>query len=412
MVPEPRDPATLRATLASPAFARLWLAWLAGNVAMWMHEVTAAWRMAQLTDDPLMVALVQAAGTLPLFLLGLPSGALADRFDRRRVYAVAQAALAVVAIVLAVVAATGTATPMLLLALCVANGIGLAVRFPAFAALVPDLVPVHQLSAALTLNALAMNLTRVVGPLIAGAMIAMLGSAAVFAANALMALVACALVLGARVPQAGPAPVRRVHPPLAAAIAEGVRYTVRTPQLRAIVLRAFVFFVQTIGLVALMPLLARRLGDDATLYTAMLAAAGAGAVLVALALPRLPSVRPRGRVVDASVLAYALATVVAVLASSLWLVLPALALSGAAWLSGVNTLTMSAQLLLPPALRARGMAIYQMSIMGASAGGAALWGALASRSSVATALVASALLGLALLPLTRRLSIEDAARPA
>jgi MFS family permease len=390
-VPESIASASLRGTLAGPAFARLWLAWLAGNVAMWMHEVTAAWRMAQLTDDPVMVALVQAAGTLPLFLLGLPSGALADRFDRRRVYAVAQAALAAVAVVLAVVASSDRTTPTLLLALCLANGIGLAVRFPAFSALVPDLVPAHQLSAALTLNALAMNLTRVVGPLIAGAMIAAL---------------ACALVLRARVPPTCPVPARGPHAPLGAAIAEGVRYTLRTPVLRAIVLRAFVFFTQTIGLIALLPLLARQRGDDATTYTAMLAAAGAGAVLVALALPQLPALRPRGRVVDASVLAYALATVGAVWAPHLWLVLAALALSGAAWLSGVNTLTMSAQLLLPPALRARGMAIYQMSIMGASAGGAALWGLVASHTSVATALVASAALGLLLLPLTRGLPID------
>jgi hypothetical protein len=111
-------------------------------------------------------------------------------------------------------------------------------------------------------------------------------------------------------------------------------------------------------------------------------------------------------VVDASVLAYALATVGAVWAPHLWLVLAALALSGAAWLSGVNTLTMSAQLLLPPALRARGMAIYQMSIMGASAGGAALWGLVASHTSVATGLAASAVLGLVLLPLTRGLPID------
>lgn len=410
-MPEASASASLRGTLAGPAFARLWLAWLAGNVAMWMHEVTAAWRMAQLTDDPVMVALVQAAGTLPLFLLGLPSGALADRFDRRRVYAVAQAALAGVAVVLAVFASSDATTPTLLLALCLANGIGLAVRFPAFSALVPDLVPAHQLSAALTLNALAMNLTRVVGPLIAGAMIAALGTAAVFAANALMALLACALVLRARVPPTCPAPARGPHAPLGAAIAEGVRYTLRTLVLRAIVLRAFVFFTQTIGLIALLPLLARQRGDDATTYTAMLAAAGAGAVLVALALPQLPALRPRGRVVDASVLAYALATVGAVWAPHLWLVLAALALSGAAWLSGVNTLTMSAQLLLPPALRARGMAIYQMSIMGASAGGAALWGLVASHTSVATALVASAVLGLLLLPLTRGLPIDAEAPP-
>lgn len=150
----------------------LWLAWLAGNMTMWMHEMTAGWRMSQLTDSPALVAWVQAAGTLPLFVLGLASGALADQLERRRFLAFSQAWIALVALGLAVGAATDTLTPATLLALCVLNGIGLALRFPVFSALVPDMVPREQLSAALTLNALAINLTRVVGPLLAGAVLA------------------------------------------------------------------------------------------------------------------------------------------------------------------------------------------------------------------------------------------------
>ena len=386
----------------------LWLAWLAGNMTMWMHEVVAAWRMAQLTDSPLLVAGVQAAGTLPLFLLGLASGALADSLERRRFLAFAQAWIALTAAVLAVLAATDAMTPVTLMVLCLLNGVGLALRFPVFSALVPDMVPREQLAAALTLNAVAINLTRVVGPIVAGAVLASLGTVAVFVLNAAMSVLACWLILRARVAtHARPA----ARTPMLSAIGQGLRHVHGSPVLRAVLLRAFVFFTQSVALVALLPLLAKRIGADATTYTALLAAMGAGAVLAAFALPRLPAAAARDRIVDAGVWLYAAATVAAVWAHEAWTLAPALALSGAVWLCVANTLTMSAQLVLPTALRARGMAIYQMSIMGGSAGGAALWGAVADRSSLTTALLGSAAAAVVLLLVTRRVSIDERAAP-
>lgn len=116
---------------------------------MWMHEVTAAWRMAQLTDSPAWVAWYRRPATLPLFVLGLASGALADLLNRRRFLAVAQAWIAVVAAVLAVLAGIDALTPGTLLLLCLLNGVGLALRFPVFSALVPDLVERRLLASAL-----------------------------------------------------------------------------------------------------------------------------------------------------------------------------------------------------------------------------------------------------------------------
>ncbi|MFM8766247.1 MAG: MFS transporter, partial [Rubrivivax sp.] len=143
--------------LRGPVFRGLWLASLAANMTMWMHDVAAAWLMTTLTTSPVMVALVTAASTLPVFLLGLPSGAMADIVDRRRYFAATQLWVSVVALVLAVVSLSGRLTAPLLLALTFANGIGLAMRWPVFAAIVPQIVPRSQLPSALALNGVSMN---------------------------------------------------------------------------------------------------------------------------------------------------------------------------------------------------------------------------------------------------------------
>jgi MFS family permease len=388
-----------------PGFATLWLAWLAGNMTMWMLDVTASWRMTELTADPALVAWVQAASTLPMFVLGLASGALADLLERRRFLALAQGWIALVAAALALLALTDALTPALLLLLCLLNGVGLALRFPVFSALVPDLVPREQLSAALTLNSLAMNLTRVLGPIAAGAVLAVWGTAAVFALNAGVSVLAAVMVL--RTPVARHAPPPGAN--LLGAIRDGVRHMRRSPRLRAILLRAFVFFGQSVGLVALLPLVAKRIGADAHTFTLLLAAMGAGAMISALASQRVQALARSQRIVDIGVAMQTVATVWAVYAHDVWTLAPALALHGAAWIWVATTMTMSAQLVLPTAMRARGMAIYQMSIMGGSALGAALWGVLASHSAVGTALLVSAAASALLLAWTQRFDIDAAA---
>jgi len=401
----PRAPSdSLLEPFRGSGFRYLWLAWLSGNMTMWMHEVTAAWRMTQLTESPVWVAWVQAAGTLPLFVLGLASGALADLLNRRRFLAVAQAWIALVAAVLAVLAGSGALKPGTLLLLCLLNGVGLAFRFPVFSALVPDLVERRLLSSALTLNALAINLTRVLGPIVAGIVLAWQGSAMVFALNAVLSILAGVLIWRAPIPPHTP-PAQRTR--LLQAMRDGVRHARASPILRAVLFRAFVFFAQAVALVALLPLVAKGLGANEATYTALLAAMGAGAVLAAMALPRLPAMAARNRIIDAGVWLHALATLGAVWAPSAWTLAPALALSGAVWLCVANTLTMSAQLVLPTNLRARGMAIYQMSIMGGSAGGAIVWGVVAEHTSVSSALVVSAVVSVLLLLWTRGTTLEE-----
>src|SRR3990167_4867016 len=176
------------APLRRPVFRMLWITWLMANVCMWMNDVAAAWLMTSLTTTPLWVALVQTAATLPMFVLGLPSGALADGLDRKRYFLVTQLWVAVVAVLLSITVFLGWMSPPVLLALTFANGIGLAMRWPVFAAIVPEIMPRPQLPAALALNGVSMNASRIIGPLVAGAIIAGAGSAWVFVLNAVLSL--------------------------------------------------------------------------------------------------------------------------------------------------------------------------------------------------------------------------------
>jgi MFS family permease len=204
-MPEPHPDSPLRAPahgadlsplapLRLPVFRMLWFTWLAANISMWMNDVAAAWLMTSLTTSPMLVALVQTASTLPVFLLGLPSGALADILDRKRFFLFTQLWVAVVALVLCATVFAGWMSPPLLLGMTFANGIGLALRWPVFSAIVPELVPRHQLPAALALNGVSMNASRIIGPLVAGALIASLGSAYVFLLNALLAIGAAVVI--------------------------------------------------------------------------------------------------------------------------------------------------------------------------------------------------------------------------
>jgi MFS family permease len=393
--------------LKRPVFRGLWFAWLAANMTMWMNDVAAAWLMTTLTTSAVMVALVQTASTLPVFLLGLPSGALADIVDRRRYFAATQLWVSVNALVLAGVSLAGLLTAELLLLLTFVNGVGLAMRWPVFSAIVPQIVPRDELPSALALNGISMNLSRVIGPIVAGTLLAAVSSAAVFVLNALLAAVAFWLILRWRSePRTSALPGER----FVGAMRVGLNFAWQSPRLKVVLLRVFLFFLQCTALVALLPLVARGLhGGGPGTFTVMLSFLGAGAVVAALYFPRWRARWSHDRFIAAGTLVHAAMSVLIVAVPELWVALPAMFVAGMAWISVANTLAISAQIVLPDWVRARGMSLYQMALMGGSAAGSLLWGQIASLASVRSAVIAAAGFGVLVLLVTRRVSVEGRA---
>lgn len=391
------------APLRGSVYRGLWFAWLAANMTMWMNDVAAAWLMTSLTSSPVLVALVQTASTLPVFLLGIPSGALADIVDRRRYFASTQAWVSVNALVVATLSLFGLLTAPLLLGLTFVNGIGLAMRWPVFAAIVPSVVSRDELPAALGLGGISMNLSRIVAPMLAGGLISLVSPAAVFVLNAVLAGVGMALILRWRsTPSASPLPGER----FVGAVRTGLAFAMQSPRLQVVLARIFLFFVQAMGMLALLPLVARQMhGGGPWMFTVMMSSVGVGAIAISLYLPRLRARFDHDRLVRDATLVHAAATATIVLVPELWIAIPGMVIVGAAWITVAQVLLLAAQTGLPDWVRARGMSIYQTSLMGGSACGSVLWGQVADLSSVRTAVLLASVFGLSVVAFGRRLAI-------
>lgn len=389
------------APLRLPVFRMLWSTWLIANVCMWMNDVAAAWMMTSLTTQPVWVALVQTAATLPVFLLGLPSGALADSVDRKRYFLLTQLWISAVAMLLCVVVFLDKVTPPVLLALTFANGIGLAMRWPVFSAIVPELVPRPQLPAALALNGVSMNASRILGPIVAGALIASAGSAWVFLLNAVLSLVA-AVIITRWHREHRPNPLGREK--MSTAMRVGLQYVFQSTALKGVLLRIGLFFLHSTALMALLPLVAKGLeGGGAGTFTLLLASMGAGAIASTAVLPRLRAHFTRDQLVQYSSALHALSMAAMAFVEAPWLAVPLMIVGGATWLTTANSLSVSMQMGLPDWVRARGMSIYQMTIMGGSALGAALWGQVATWTSLPVCLCIAAVSALLTMGLAVRL---------
>ena len=291
----------------------LWLAVLVSNMGTWMQMVGAQWLLLAVPHATTLVALVQTADTLPDLLLALPGGALADIFDRRRFLLGLQWFQIAVGAALTVLTATGQMTPPLLLGFTFVLGAAGAIELPAYQALIPELVPRPQLAAAAALGGVNINLARVVGPAIAGLVIAKLGVAWCFALNTVSFVFIPLVLLGWRrqITVAAEDPERFLP-----ALRAGGRYVRHDPVTRRILLRLGLFIAPATALWALLPLIAtERLGMAAGGYGVLLGGLGAGGILGALLLPWLSARLSANRMLLTATAAYAAASVVPVLVS-------------------------------------------------------------------------------------------------
>ncbi len=400
--PQNAVPPSAWSPLRQPLFRALWLATVISNIGTWIHEVGAGWLMVTLDPHPVMVSLVQAATALPIFLLALPAGALADIVDRRRYLIFTQLWMLTVAVLLAVVTALGWINAWALLAFTFALACGAALNTPAWAATVPELVPRPQLPAAIALNSLGINLARAVGPALAGVLVAAAGPQAAFLLNAFsFVVVIIVLARWQRETRPSTLPAERFF----GAMRAGVRYVREAAALQSVMARAGAFFVFATATWALLPLIARDAGGGADTYGLLLAGIGAGAVGAAMVMPRLRRRFSRDVLVRGATVLYAVATVGIALAGSMALLLPAMLAGGAAWLGVLSTLHVSAQTVVPQWVRARALSAYLMVYAAGMTGGAVLWGAVAGRWGVPLALLLAAVGGLLAMFATWRLSL-------
>ncbi|MBC7831707.1 MAG: MFS transporter [Hyphomicrobium sp.] len=392
------SPPSAFAPFGARAFLVLWIATVVGNIGGWVRDTGSAWLMTELAPSPVMVALVQAAATLPVFVLSLPAGALADIVDRRRMMILIQAGLAAVTLVLAIATASGAMTPGLLLALTFLAGAGAALSGPVWQSIVPELVPRSDLRPAVALNSLGINISRAIGPAIGGGLILSAGIAATYWFDlATYAVTIAALVWWKR------EAVKPAHPEhLGGAMQAGLRYAIASLPLRRVLLRATLFLVPASCYWALLPLISRNeIGGGAAVYGILLAAVGAGAVAGALLLPRLRQRFSAEALSLGGAFATALATGLLAMAASPAQAALVMAFAGAAWITALTSLNSAAQSALPNWVRGRGLAVYLTVFFGAMTAGSLAWGQFAAIASLDAALVAAAASGLVSLAISR-----------
>lgn len=361
-----------------------------------IQTVAAAWMMTALTGDAQMVALVQTCATLPMMLISLPAGALADIYERRTIMLVAQFGMLLVAIGLTVLTMLSLTNPFILLAGTFLIGSGTALHAPAWQASLQDQVPLSHVEPAASLNSVGFNVARSLGPAIGGLLVALAGVAAAFAANALSYLgIILTLLTWKRVGQ------ERVLPPegVPQAILAGIRFVALSPGLVAVLVRAGTFGLCGSSVWALTAILARdALSGGPAVFGLLLGGFGVGAVIGALIRAALPI--GRDRLVKSCCVAFGLAAIGLGLSSNLLLSIALMGVAGGAWVMALTGLSVSVQFIAPRWVAGRAMSLNQVSIFAGMALGSWFWGFVASSSDIRTALVASGMAMLASLLLT------------
>ncbi len=384
------------APLRAPLFRALWLASLASNIGTWMHEVGAAWLMTSLSTDAQLNALVAAAGSLPMFLLALPAGALADIIDRRKLMIATQTWALVVTGTLAGLTFAGLVTPAVLLFFTLLMALGSALSAPAWQSIVPEIVKKNSLPAAIALGGVSWNMARVLGPTLGGVLIGFLAPkigniqapGAVFALNALSFSGVVVFLISWK---------RKAHnsdlPPehLTGAIKTGLRFARHSPEMRAILGRIGGYILPSSALWALLPLHARtNLGLDATGYGSLLGFFGAGAIVSGIGFERLRARFSSDTIVKIASAGVGLSFLGLALVKNVWLARAMMFGVGLSWPLGMLTFQVAVLRNAPDWIRSRAASMFLLVFTGAMTLGAFGWGAIARQITIPLAFMLAA----------------------
>jgi predicted MFS family arabinose efflux permease len=391
-----------------PAFVAIWVASVLLNIGVAMFDTASAWLMTSLAADPMAVSLVQAAVSLPIFLITLPAGALADIIDPRRFLLGVETGIIALALIFATLVAFDLATPASLLLTTFLLSAGLSLTAPAWLSIAPQLVSREELDSAAAANSVGYNISRAVGPALGGLVIAMLGIAAPIwlFAGCVLAMIGALLWWRTAGKSAGSLPAER----LTSAVRSGLRYAANSHHMRATLMRALAFFPFASAYWALLPLVARhQMTQGPQFYGLLLGAIGVGAILGSFALNWLKARLGPDRVAALGTLATAGALALFGLARNPAVALSASVLAGASWTVVLASLYVSAQLALPDWVRARGLAVLLTVIFGAMTVGSAAWGRIAGIEGLSVAHFIAAAGAVLAIPLTWRWKLQTAA---
>jgi MFS family permease len=357
-----------------------------------MQNVGAAWLMASVTSSALLVALVQTATNLPVLLLGVPAGAIADIADRRKLLLISQGWMLVAAGILGVLTLAGWAGPWTLLWLTFALGLGSTMNGPAWQAIMPELVPKKELPAAIALNSVGFNLARSVGPALGGLVVGAVGAGAAFVLNGISFVgVMIVLYLWKREPEHVPASPERMW----TAIGAGLRYIRFAPSMHAVLFRSGAFVLSASALWAILPLVAKvELHSESSGYGVLLGCLGAGSIVGALAIGRLRQLVSLDVLVTSSMVLFGLVNIAMAYLSRFGAVALVLLAGGVSWMAVNSSLNTAAQTSLPAWVRARALGVYLLVFQSAMAVGAVIWGEVASQFGLRTTMLVA---GIALL---------------
>lgn len=374
------EPAPLASSLSPfqhPTFVLLWSAGIVSNIGTWMYEVGAGWLMTELNPDPLMVSLVRATTTFPVFLFAMIAGTVADRSSKRSYLIAASLFRMAVTSTLAVIVYTGQVTDWLLLSLTFLMGVGTAFMAPAWLSVVPKLVPPEKMQPAIALNSLGINVSRAIGPAIAGYLILGFGLHAPFVLNAFSFTV---IITALSFWSSGSAKPDRAETSLWHEMKRGFEEGLTNIPLRRTLLHVISFFIFASAFWALLPLSAKAIDPNgADLFGLMMTCAGVGAIAGAFILPRFRAV---GLSLSLQYLLGKLTMGAALLilsqiSSELGLLVGAF-IGGTGWILVMVSTHTGTQRALSDRMRARGSALLLMILFGSVAAGSTLWGQVAS----------------------------------